>query len=199
MLSEELGCSPTLSVLLGRPNADFYFDPLGLATDDNFARMREAELKHGRIAMAANVGVVFPPAFRWLLSLKDQELLGPFKGLIPPIDTAASVSNELPSASIRENLAAMTIGDYLNILITCFFLENFVFFQREAGAMPGDYGTGYFSVRDKGINERSLVVELENGRLAMLAVLGQVAAELVSGKSWLEQWESIIEEAVASA
>jgi hypothetical protein len=47
-LQEELGCSPTLSFIFRRDaEKPFYFDPLGLATDDNFARMREAELKHG--------------------------------------------------------------------------------------------------------------------------------------------------------
>jgi hypothetical protein len=47
-LQEELGCSPTLSFIFRRNGEKpLYFDPLGLATDDNFARMREAELKHG--------------------------------------------------------------------------------------------------------------------------------------------------------
>merc|ERR1712227_259260 len=34
---------------------DFGFDPLNLGTDGNFLRYREAELKHGRIAMLAAV------------------------------------------------------------------------------------------------------------------------------------------------
>ena len=48
-------------------------------------------------------------------------------------------------------------------------------------------GTGYFGVRNKGANERSLRSELENGRLAMIAFLGQVIAELVTGLSPYEQ------------
>ena len=43
-LEDELGLSPTLSFLSGR--SDVFFDPLNLATDENFARLREAELKH---------------------------------------------------------------------------------------------------------------------------------------------------------
>merc|ERR1712129_57101 len=41
-----------------------FFDPLNLATDDNFALMREAELKHGRVAMFATFGMFFPDLFR---------------------------------------------------------------------------------------------------------------------------------------
>ena len=39
-VSEEMGAG-----LLG------FFDPLSIASDDNFARNRERELKHGRVAM----------------------------------------------------------------------------------------------------------------------------------------------------
>jgi hypothetical protein len=48
-LSKELGCSPTLVQVFGRETA--YVDPLGIATDTNSDRLREAELKHGRFAM----------------------------------------------------------------------------------------------------------------------------------------------------
>ena len=34
---------------------DFGFDPLSLGTPDNFAFMREAEIKHGRLAMLAAI------------------------------------------------------------------------------------------------------------------------------------------------
>eukprot|EP00977_Amphora_coffeiformis_P005010 scaffold1063_cov136-Amphora_coffeaeformis.AAC.2 len=60
---------------------------------------------------------------------------------------------------------------------------------RDAQAMPGDYGTGYFGIRDKGWNEDSLISELENGRLAMIAFVSQlVVEEITGGKSWDEQW-----------
>merc|ERR1719469_933600 len=42
-----------------------YFDPLGLlkagpygSTEDNFRRYREVEIKHGRVAMLATVGML---------------------------------------------------------------------------------------------------------------------------------------------
>jgi len=54
----------TVSATEGRVG-DFGFDPLGLGNDENFASMREAEIKHGRLAMLA--------ALAWPL----QEILHP--------------------------------------------------------------------------------------------------------------------------
>lgn len=170
-LSEELGCSPTLSKLLGRPDG-FFFDPLNLATDENFARFREAELKHGRICMAAFVGLTLPPMGEVMMSMT-----------IPSAATTGDTSrgdlNHVFSASIIENWTSLSPLQFLNIVVTCGFLEAFIFFQRDPLDMPGDYGTGYFGVRDKGMNERALFCELENGRLAMIAFAGKLAAEAV--------------------
>jgi light-harvesting complex I chlorophyll a/b binding protein 1 len=186
MLSEELGCSPTLSMLLGRES--FYFDPLGLATDSTFPRLREAELKHGRICMLANVQLIVTPLLMRLLEQQKQ---------LEKFEFPTTTTIVLPSDSIVQNLLVLSSQppvDYLNMFVTCGFLEFFVFVQRDASDMPGDYGIGYFGVRNKGLHERSLIVELENGRLAMLALIGQLIAELVSGMSWIAQWEQIIQQ-----
>lgn len=122
-LEDELGSSPTLSRVLGREN--YYFDPLGLASDENFARFRECELKHGRVAMLATIGMIAPSVV-----LGDTKL------------TALNVVKKL------------TLAQYAQIILTCAFLEAFVFVQQDARDMPGDYATGYFGVRDKGLNER---------------------------------------------
>ena len=179
LVSEELGCSPTLSMLLGRPDG-FYFDPLRIATDTNFARLRECELKHGRIAMAANLGMVVPPLLQQLAQQQKE--------------SNWEFPSKFPTASIVQNMEQLEPVDVLNIAVTCGFLESFIFIQRDSRDMPGDYGTGYFSVRNKGQNERSLVSELENGRLAMVAFVGLVVAEMVTGKDYVEQWETIFEQ-----
>jgi Chlorophyll A-B binding protein len=183
LLSDELGCSPTLSFLLDRERYQaqtavrrrtrswYYFDPLGVATDDNFARLREAELKHGRVAMLAMTQVISLPF------LKSVDL----------------ISNDFPE-SIVYNVQNLASTDILRVLTTCAFLELFVFVQRDPRDMPGDYGTGYLGLRDKAANEENLVVELENGRLAMLGFLGFLVSDyLMKGQSWLEQWVSLFQ------
>ena len=185
-LSEELGCSPTLSKLLGRPDG-FFFDPLNLATDENFARYREAELKHGRICMAAFLGLTLPPIGEVIMLMTSPSAA---------FSDTFGLSDIKPvfSASILDNWASLSAIQILNIVVTCGFLETFIFFQRDPKDMPGDYGTGYFGVRDKGINERSLFCELENGRLAMVAFTGKLAAEVVyvSSSSLSARWDGML-------
>jgi len=126
-LEQELGSSPTLSRVLGQD--DYYFDPLQLASDDNFARFRECELKHGRVAMLATIGMVAPSIVRG-----DSKL------------TACNV------------IQSLTLAQYLQILASCAFLEAFVFVQQDPKDMPGDYATGFFGLRDKGANERCVCI-----------------------------------------
>ena len=168
-IAEELGTSPTLSELLGEES--YFFDPLELGNDANFARFREAELKHGRIAMLAVLESMLVPILKrttdWM-----------------PSDFPEGIWNSLKSNSIE---------DYVKVVLVCGFLETAVLVQKDPQDMPGDYGTGFFGVRDKGVNELRLVSELENGRLAMIAFAGQIAAELVTkGQSWEDQWITIL-------
>jgi hypothetical protein len=165
-VQEELGCSPTLSILFGgerqngEDNQHFFFDPLSLATDDNFARMREAELKHGRIAMAGVVCALVETGTR-------EPDFGSFllAGKTPPV---------------LELVQDCTLETTIKLLLVCGILEILILVQPTHQDMPGDYGLGYFGLRDKGKNERSLVSELENGRLAMLVMLYYFIKEDVS-------------------
>ena len=167
-ISEELGCSPTLSSLFsgGRP---VFFDPLKIANDSNFSRLREAELKHARVAMLAVIETVAIPILRRL------------------------EVESLPPCGLYKSFQQLETSDYFKVFITCGVLELFIFVQRDPKTLPGDYGVGYFGVCEKGIHERELVVELENGRLAMLALLIQVIGEIsTGGLSWEDQWVLIV-------
>jgi light-harvesting complex I chlorophyll a/b binding protein 1 len=166
-VSEELGCSPTLSLLVrGSRSEQYYFDPIGIANDDNFSRLREAELKHGRISMFAVAGTIVSPFLKkvtdWVPKKYPDGVLPVFKSLSP--------------------------ADIAKVVLFCGVMETVIWVQQDPRDMPGDYGTGWLGVRDKGVHEQQLISELENGRLAMIAVAGQVGAELVTGQSWVDQW-----------
>ncbi|EEC51519.1 fucoxanhin chlorophyll binding protein related [Phaeodactylum tricornutum CCAP 1055/1] len=168
-ISEEIGCSPTLAIFL-KEDCHF-FDPLALANDDNFSRFRESELKHGRIAMLAVVESIVTPLLR---------------------KSTDWVPKKLPD-SILKKFQILNAEDIVRVVVLCGILETLVFVQRDPRDMPGDYATGYFFVRDKALNERKLTVELENGRLAMIAFVGQIAAEFATDQlSWEEQWRGIL-------
>ena len=193
LLSEELGCSPTLSLLLSNnqktstvtktSNALYYFDPFQLGTDTNFSRYREAEHKHGRIAMLAMTEIILIPIVKRFLHLPT------FWGsngeaikstiLLPP-----------PDHAIVANLLNLKFYDVFPVLITCGFLEIFIFVQQDVKDMPGDYGIGYFGLRNKGLHEQQLLMELEHGRLAMVSFVVYVLldATIYQETSWLDQW-----------
>jgi len=148
-----------------------FFDPLSIASDENFARYREGELKHGRVAMAASVGLIVPDFFKFGGNLSW---------------SAGITFSDVP-AGIGAIWAVPVLG-WVQILLFVGVLERFVFVQRGWGEMPGDYGTGYFGKIDKSANERQLLLELDCGRLAMIAVVGQVTGELMTGYTVIGQW-----------
>jgi hypothetical protein len=112
-IQEELGCSPTLSFLLQREKDDIYFDPLSLATDENFARYREAELKHGRVAMVSVVASVASS-----ISKKDNI-----------VDVASYVTKGIPVPSLYQLLHEWTLSDLAKFVFVCGFLETIIFIQ----------------------------------------------------------------------
>jgi light-harvesting complex I chlorophyll a/b binding protein 1 len=135
-ISEELGLSPTFAYQ--------FFDPLNLATENNFAIYREQELKHGRVAMLAVLGnSPFPNILRHLVPHSESLLLSP--------------SHDVYFDDVPLGLGAINVVPilgWIQIIIFIGILETQVFIQREAKAMPGDYGTGYFGLRDKSRHER---------------------------------------------
>lgn len=164
-LSEEIGCSPTLSFFSKEP---VFFDPLDFADDDNFAFFREAELKHGRVCMVATIGMLtFDGGGSVMLSvIRDRHL-----------------PEELPKHLATDAFSPLNA---IKVILVCGILETQVFVQQDDQDMPGDYGIGYFGSRNKARHERSLISELENGRLAMIAFLVQVIAEAIFRKNcWI--------------
>lgn len=64
-----------------------------------------------------------------------------------------------------------------------------IFVRQRVNKTPGDFGTGYFGVAldDQSSTQlRLLNVEISNGRLAMLGILGMFASETIHGEALWE-------------
>mmetsp|Transcript_67740 Transcript_67740/g.211893 ORF Transcript_67740/g.211893 Transcript_67740/m.211893 type:complete len:279 (+) Transcript_67740:65-901(+) len=146
-----------------------FFDPLGFSKvgdEQGFRKLREAELKHGRVAMMASAGLLV-------------QSVAPFRFF-----------EEVP----RGIAAAYTgIGLYGTVLlfIASGALELLVWKQdpeKDVGDFGDPAGWGVFNKDPdplrraewvQGFKER----ELNNGRFAMFATVGILAAEILTGKT----------------
>lgn len=144
-----------------------FFDPLGFSksSEKDFMKYRESELKHGRVAMLAVFGWLTQERFH---PLYDGKLSG------NPLKAAFEVP---PFA-------------YLQIILFAGFLEwVFNYSAKKEGYAPGDYYgiTARISEKDSEAWVGFQTRELNNGRLAMIAIIGEIAHAYITGKGALEQ------------
>lgn len=166
---EELGVQPPLG----------YWDPLGFAADgdyEEFYRRREAELKNGRVAMYATIGYIVPEYFRWPGYLSYSANL-----------TFEKIPNGIKAFDV------VPLEGWLQIIAWCGFFELCVNVPQNPQE-PGNYYKGRYGVfwgriiGDKTKRERALNVELANGRLAMVAILGMFFQNGVTGTTGPQMW-----------
>merc|ERR1719221_1347836 len=163
-----------------------YWDPLGMSDDGDqeaFRRRREAEIKNGRVAMIASIGWIVPEYFRW-------------PGYLSP-------SQDLRFEDVPNGMAAlskMPADGWAQIGVFVAFLELFPL-RQEKVRMAGDFKTcGKFGIPwffvagkegstcDPVASERSLNAEINNGRLAMVAITGMVFQNGVTGTTDGPMW-----------
>jgi len=144
-----------------------FFDPLGFSKKDEATlyKYREAELKHGRVAMLAVLGWLTQERFH---PLYDGKLSGnPLKAF-----------SEVPPLGFVQIIAFIGLLEY-----------TFAAAAKGKGYIPGDF----YGISDRlpdadneawvGFQTR----ELNNGRLAMFAIMGEIAHAAITGKGALEQ------------
>eukprot|EP00929_Paragymnodinium_shiwhaense_P093466 TRINITY_DN5361_c0_g1_i9.p1 TRINITY_DN5361_c0_g1~~TRINITY_DN5361_c0_g1_i9.p1 ORF type:complete len:267 (-),score=76.64 TRINITY_DN5361_c0_g1_i9:310-1110(-) len=139
-----------------------FFDPLGFTEGKDeleFRNLRSAELKHGRVAMMASVGAV------------GQHFIK-----LPGFENVKGTFGAL-------NNPAGTFGFFGIIAVSS--VVELAWRERPASRWAGDYGDplGVNMMSDEMRNK-----EVNNGRMAMIAVLGIWLAEVVSGKDAIEQF-----------
>mmetsp|Transcript_57066 Transcript_57066/g.112644 ORF Transcript_57066/g.112644 Transcript_57066/m.112644 type:complete len:225 (-) Transcript_57066:388-1062(-) len=158
------------------------FDPLGFTEGkslDDVKRLREAEVTHGRVAMLAALGFLVGENFHPLFGLDGKEILG--------IDSLTEVRFVFPA--FFELLAVGIAAVEVNRAIVGWVSPS----DRGIGGAEGntlrdDYYPGDIGFDPMGLKPKDAVEfaeiqtkELQNGRLAMLAMAGMVAQELVDG------------------
>lgn len=160
---------------------DITWDPLKLANEENLEWNREAEIKHGRLAMLACLGwpaaEKLEPIFSKMLNLEDE--------LIETGGRAPSLLN----GGLEEGQIPMFLGA---VFLGAGIIEGA---QRDrklkldAVAQPGDVGFDPLSLfpEDPAEQDKYRLAELKHARVAMIAIGLYVLEEAISGTSILQE------------
>merc|ERR1711988_1313731 len=150
-----------------------FWDPAGFTKDGdqaNYKRRRSIEIKHGRIAMLATMGYITP------------EVAGKWGGLC---------ADGLPFSDIPNGLAALKVvpfAGWLQMFLYCGAVEASSGLGRDAfgDKTPGDMGwkPPFFKDGTPEKKKTRLAAELANGRLAMMAIIGMLFQDGLTGSAW---------------
>merc|ERR1712151_282474 len=152
-----------------------YWDPMGLSSDGDvatFKRRRTTELKHGRVSMWATMGYIAPEYFKW-------------PGYLSP-------STGLKFVDIPNGLAAFSKVPAAGWLQTVLFAGYYEFPSYNSDRAPGDLGWKAITSSDPETLKRKLNAEMANGRLAMMAIMGMLYQDGLTGSAWGD-WENYVD------
>merc|ERR1712207_104502 len=170
-----------------------FWDPLGIVTEDTAPEtigwFRHAEIKHGRVAMAAFVGYCVHSNFHFTW---PQTLAG---DLPPSLELSPEAQwDAIPAAAKWQIFVVISALELWDETGGGDDMPHYM-----AGRQPGKYPSfenfrkdvhpvldlydpfGFFKKMSDEQKERRLVIELNNGRLAMIGIMGFLAADSVEG------------------
>jgi len=159
--STQVGVTPPLG----------FFDPLGFSKNGGrkgFWRMREAELKHGRVAMMASAGLIMQH----------------FVHLTYPVYKVNIKTAPYSLGAWGYFYGPWGLWCFFGIIFFAGVMELAVWISNPKKAEPGNYGDPL------GLNLYTVEMrnkELNNGRFAMICVMGIFAAEMATGLDAVEQ------------
>jgi len=141
------------------------WDPLGFAKDDEaLYKYRAVELKHGRVAMLATLGVIVQTFF----TLPDPVFANGAK----PQTAMAELVQSRPEALAQIFLAVGAV--------------ELLLLKQDPEKAPGDLGFGAYPSTEEELNTLQLK-ELKNGRLAQMSIVGMFVQEKLTGQGPIQQ------------
>jgi hypothetical protein len=162
------------------------FDPLGLASEENLVSYREAEIKHGRVAMLAALG--------WPAAEKFEPLFAKLTGSFDELAETGGRAPSLLNGGLEESqipfflLGAFSVAGYADFKGTEI--------QKQLKLEPGNVGFDPLSLfpEDAPTQEKYRLAELKHGRIAMLAITFYALEEAISGTSILKETVPLAQE-----
>jgi hypothetical protein len=161
---DELGAQPPLG----------FFDPFGqLSGEDEarFERLRFVEIKHGRICMLAFLGQITTRAGIHLPG--SINYAGDSFDSFPNGVAALFGPNSIPTAGLVQMIAAVGV-------LECAFMKSV---PGTGNEFIGDFRNGYidfgWDTFDEETKLQKRAIELNNGRAAMMGILGLMVHELI--------------------
>lgn len=170
-MSQALPWMERPAALDGSLVGDVGFDPMGFAkTKEDLINYREAEIKHGRLAMLAAAG--------WPLSELFDRKLASWINMQPLVD-----ANDRAPSVLNGGLGKVSPVYWVACLAAAAAVDFYGISRARKGeaSFPGDLGIdiGLYP-KDKAGQERMQLAELKNGRLAMIAITGFALQEFVT-------------------
>jgi len=166
------------SALTGSLAGDVGFDPLGFAkSEEDLMNLREAEVKHSRLAMLAAAG--------WPLSEVFDKKIATGLGLNPLLDSADRVPSLLNGGLGKVNIAYWVVCVGAAAAIDLYGISR----KSSPGYVPGDLGFDPLGVmpKDEANMKNMQLAEIKNGRLAMIAITAFAVQEAVSSQGVVDE------------
>lgn len=179
-MSQSLPFMARPAALDGSMVGDVGFDPFGFSkTQDDLIKYREAEIKHGRLAMLAAAG--------WPLSELFDKKIADGLGLAAVVDSADRAPSVLNGGLEKINpiywVGCLALAGAIDVYGISRSKSN------DPAYFPGNLGFDPLGLypKDKAGQERMQLTEIKNGRLAMLAITAFAFQEFVTGTGVIDQ------------
>lgn len=163
------------------------------ANENGVKWFQNAELKHGRVAMVATIGFMvqkYGVHFPLYLGPSGSNVFHPESSVDWFLSTSSGVTfSEIAKAAPLDAVKMVPNAGWLQVFFAAGLFELTAYNRQwtQGRSVPGDYGYDPlgFTKRPGGFDSEELtrmrMMELKNGRVAMMAIAGWVSNEAIPG------------------